>query len=304
MTGAPIPLGADAVVPVEKTRRLDSDIQFDVVPNQGDHVRPAGGDVQVGERVLERGTAITPGIVGVLASLGYAEVAVGRRPRVAVVTTGNELVGVGERPGPGQIRDSSASTLAAFVQRAGGTVVGPYRARDELAELRRVLEDALGADVVAVAGGVSVGEYDLVKQVLDELGLELFFWRVRQRPGKPLAFGRIGRIPVFGLPGNPVSSAVCFQEYVLPALAKMQGNRQTIQPLARGILVSEVMKVRGLHTFARGVGRWADGRLLIDPLAKQGSHMASGLAHANGLIHLPEELDAAPAGTEVAFEWL
>lgn len=304
MTGAPIPHGADTVVPVELTRRVDDGVRFEAPVEANANIRRAGEDLRAGELVIEEGRLLTSGAVAVLASLGLAEVVVRREPLVAVVTTGSELVDYTRKPGPGQIRDSNGPALAALVRSAGGRVEGPLRAPDDRAAIRRSLERALEADVVIVSGGVSVGEYDLVKDVLDELGMELLFWKVRQRPGKPLAFGRIGKTPVFGLPGNPVSSAVCFEEYVRPALARMLGRSEVRRPLATGRLTAHVSKVAGLHTFARGVGSWQDGELLVDPLLHQGSHVASSMMRANGLIHLPEKLEDAPAGLRIQFEWL
>lgn len=304
MTGAPIPKGTDTVVPIEQTERQDLGVRFDVTPSAGDNVRRAGEDLRTGERVIESGLVIKPGAIAVLASLGFAEVTVAKQPVAAVVATGSELVDVSEQPGPGQIRDSNGPALRALVRSAGGRVLGPWRARDERAEIRACLERALEADLVVISGGVSVGEYDLVKDELDALGMELLFWKVRQRPGKPIAFGLIDGTPIFGLPGNPVSSAVSFHEYVRPALAKMQGRSVVRTPPATGVLSAPLRKVKGLHYFARGFGRWSNGRLVIDPAEHQGSHVATSLLRANGLIHLPEDLDEAPAGLEVQFEYL
>ena len=304
MTGAPIPPGADSVVPVEHTSRVDDGIHFESPVEANANVRRAGEDLRAGELVIEEGRLLTPGAVAVLASLGLAEVVVSREPVVAIVTTGSELVDHTKKPGPGQIRDSNGPALAALVRSAGGRVSALLRTRDDRAAIRQNIERALEADVVIISGGVSVGEYDLVKDVLDELGMELLFWKVRQRPGKPLAFGRIEKTPVFGLPGNPVSSAVCFEKYVRPALTRMLGRSQVRRPLATGRLTAHVTKVEGLYTFARGIGRWRDGELLIDPLPHQGSHVASSMLRANGLVHLPENLKDAPAGLQVGFEWL
>lgn len=304
MTGAPLPHGADTVVPIEQaTRQTGNGVRFDVQPDRGDHIRRAGEDLRVGDRVIEAGRIVTPGAIAIMASLGVVDVPVTSNPSVGIVTTGTELVEVHVQPAPGQIRDSNGPTLAALTRTAGGTVLGAWRARDERAEIRRALERALEAEVVVVSGGVSVGEYDLVKDELDSMGMELLFWKVRQRPGKPLAFGLIDDKPIFGLPGNPVSSAVCFEEYVRPALAKLLGRSTVTRPLARGVLTSPLPKVEGLHYFARGRSRWEDARLLLEPAPHQGSHVASSLLYADGFIHLPAELAEAPAGLEVDFEF-
>lgn len=304
MTGAPIPPGADAVVPVEETEAdQEEHILFPGPTSAGNNVRRAGGDMRRGETVIDTGTVVAPPHIAVMAALGYDRMRVAGRPRVSIVTTGSELVDVGEPLRPGKIRDSNGPALAALVQDAGATTAGVWRARDERPVIRRCLMEAADADVLVISGGVSVGEYDLVKDELDALGMELLFWKVRQRPGKPLAFGLLDDKPVFGLPGNPVSSAVCFEQYVRPALAKMMGRERLFRPLDQGVLTAAIVKKPGLYYFARGVARRTDSRLEIEPAGHQGSHVASSLIKANGFIHLAEELDGAPAGMEVAFEW-
>ena len=306
MTGAPIPPGADAVVPVEWTRSERPDeVMIDRIPEPGQNIRPAGQDVQKGARVLESGWRITPPVIGMLATLGFGQVRVHIPPRVAVVATGDELVGPGEPLLAGKIRNSSGSALRAQAVDVGASVLPPLLARDNPESIREVVSRALDADVLIFAGGVSVGDYDLVKQVLDEMGMTLLFWKVRQRPGKPLAFGTLSGKPVFGLPGNPVSSAMCFEQYVRPTLAAMLGRRERLRPRHPAILLDETPKVKGLHFFARGVAeQMPDGRLGVRDTGPQSSNLYSSVVRANCIIHIEEAVEEAPAGTPVEIEWL
>ena len=303
MTGAPAPPGADAVVPVEWTSRPSPDrVRIERSLEPGRNVRRAGEAMRAGDLVLAAGALVTPAGVGVLASVGAGRVSVRRRPRVAVVATGDELVEAGEPLGPGQIRNSNGPGLAAQVVRTDGAVVGPLVARDTDAAVAAALDAARDADVVVFAGGVSMGERDLVRPELERRGVAWAFWQVQQRPGKPLAFGTWGGRPVVGLPGNPVSAAVCFEVYVRPLLAAMLG-RPAPPATEPAVLAEPVAKAEGLHTFARVVAeRGGDGRLVVRPAGVQGSHVARSLADADGLAHLPAAWAEAPAGAEVAFE--
>ena len=306
MTGAVFPEGANAVVPVEWTRPEGVDhVRIEKAPKAGQFVRPAGQDVRAGDQVFEAGQVITPPVVGMLASLGMGEVLVRIAPGVAIITTGDELVPVDSVPGPGQIRDSNGPALTAQVVAAGGKPLGPFHARDTPESTREALEKAKGADVVVFAGGVSMGERDVVRNVLDEAGWTAIFWKVRQRPGKPLAFGLLDGKPVFGLPGNPVSSSVCFEQYVRPSLAKMLGRAESIGQISKAVLSEPIRKAAGLHHFVRGVAEEGeDGRIYVRPTGLQGSNLYSSMAKADGFIHLPEALENPPAGSEVDFERL
>ncbi len=306
MTGAPFPQGADAVAPVEWTENDDGDtVQFNRGPSSGQHVRPAGQDVRDGDLVLEAGHVITPPMVGILATLGYPEIAVSTRPRVAVISTGDELVDPWETLAPGKIRDSNGPSLAAQVVSAGGEALPPFRARDTLESIRAIVEQALDADVLLFSGGVSVGSYDFVKQVLDEMGMELFFWKVRQRPGKPLAYGVLQGRYIFGLPGNPVSSAICFEQYVRPALAKMLGRTMVLRPRHNARLDAPTPKKPGLHYFARGHAFFDEtGSLRVRDTGPQASNLYSSMVKANCLFHMPEAMENPPVDTVVQVEWL
>lgn len=306
MTGAPVPTGADAVVPVEWTERVGNDeVRIERAPEPGQYVRPAGRDVREGQVVFEPGRVITPPAIGMLATLGVAKVPVRVPPTVAVIATGDELVDIDEKPGPGQIRNSNAPALAAQVRAAGGRCAAQVRARDDEEDIHRTIEQALGADVLVFSGGVSVGEYDLVKQVLDDMGMELKFWKVRQRPGKPLAFGVLQGTPVFGLPGNPVSSAMCFEQHVRPGLAKMLGRSALRRPRHPAILDKATPKVEGLHFFTRGFASFGDdGRLHVHDTGPQASNIYSSVVKANCIVHLPEGMAEPDPGTPVEIEWL
>ena len=303
-TGAPLPPGADAVVPVEWTEPVGRDrVRVERAPRPGQYVRRRGEALAEGAEVLAAGDVVTPAAVGLLAAVGRATVEVRRRPRVAVVATGDEVVKDGGALGPGQIWDANGPGLAAQVAAAGGEPLGPLTARDTAASVSAALDAAGEADVVVFAGGVSVGERDLVRAELGRRGVVWRFWRVRQRPGKPLAFGTMGGRPVVGLPGNPVSAAVCFEVYVRPLLAASLGRTSPLSPTEPAVLDEPVPKAEGLHTFARVMSRRdADGRLRLRPAGPQGSHVARSLLDADGLAHLPAAWPEAPAGAEVAFE--
>ena len=306
MTGAPVPDGADAVAPVEWVEADGAGwVRLGRAPTPGQHIRRAGEDVRPGDEMVARGTLVTPPVVGMAAALGYPTLAVSVPPRVAVVATGDELVDAGAVPGPGQIRDSNGPALAAQAAQAGGSVLGPRRARDEKDVARATFEHALEADVLLVSGGVSVGDYDIVKDVLGGLGVEWRFWKVRQRPGKPLAFGVRGGMLVFGLPGNPVSSAVCFEQYVRPALASLLGRHTVLRPRLPAVLAEPIPKAAGLHHFVRSIFEYGgDGRLRVRPTGPQGSGLYSSMLRADGLIHLTEAMEHPEAGTPVEVERL
>ena len=306
MTGAPVPAGADAVVPVEWVHNeAGSQVMFDRAAVSGANIRKAGQDVQVGESVIEAGKTVTPFVAGMLATVGYEQVRVYRPPLVAVVATGDELIEPGEPLTPGKIRNSSGVALRGQVQAAGGRAMQPLLARDNVESIRATIETALDSDILVFAGGVSVGDYDLVKQVLDDMGMELLFWKVRQRPGKPLAFGLLNGKPVFGLPGNPVSSAICFDQYVRPAIYRMIGRKNILRPRLNAVLTKKSPKVKGLHFFARGIARYDEsGQIHVEDTGPQGSNLYSSMVKANCIMHLNEELEETAEGMHVQIEWL
>lgn len=283
-TGSVIPAGADTVVKVEDTDERDGVVVVRQAPLSGANIRAAGEDIRPGDVVLACGTPLGPADVGVLASIGRATVVVHRRPQVAIVSTGSELVEVDDEPGPGQVVNSNAYTLAAAVREAGGDAVVLPIARDRPDAIRAQLAEALRADVVLSTGGVSVGDLDFVKQALDELGVEQLFWKVAQKPGKPLAFGRLGDRLVFGLPGNPVSALVCFHVYVRPALRRLQGHRRLHLPVVQATLAARVRKATGLTEFVRVRLAEREGGFVATAVASQSSGVLTSLGAGAALL--------------------
>jgi molybdenum cofactor synthesis domain-containing protein len=298
MTGAPMPDGADAVVMVEYTERDGDGVTVLRAARPGDHVRDAGGDLASGDLVFAAGTTLGPAHLGVLASLGVDVVDVVPRARVGVLSTGDELVERGPLQ-PGQIRDSNRPMLLALAGEAGSDAVDLGTARDDEAVITRTLEDALAScDAVLTSGGVSVGDYDYVKAALDRLG-GLQSWQVAIKPAKPLAFGVVGGTPVFGLPGNPVSSLVSFELFARPALLRMMGHAQLFRPEV--VAVAEQAMTRKpdgkLHLDRVRVRRDGDG-FVAARTGDQASNVLSATAAANGLALLPDG-DGVPQGGDV-----
>jgi molybdopterin molybdotransferase len=224
MMGAPLPPGADAVVPVEETGTRGTKVAFRAVPRPGDHIAPRGAEVREGETLLEPGTFLGAAEIGVLAACGHTRVAVGARPRVAVLSTGDEIVPAETAPGPGRLRNSNGPTLLALAARAGAVARDLGIAPDEEKGLERAIVPGLQGDALILSGGVSMGIYDLVGRVLRRLGVEILFEKVAIKPGKPFTFGRLGDTLVFGCPGNPLSSYVIFEVFVRPALRRLAGH--------------------------------------------------------------------------------
>jgi len=265
-------------------------------PATGEHVRPIGEDVQAGTTVLSRGTRVRPAEIGVLAMLNRTHVTVHRRPRVGVLTTGDEIVDPGEPLAPGQIRNSNAPMLAAMIARLGGEPVSLGIARDCADDLRERLANGMDLDLILTTGGVSVGDYDLVKHVLQREG-RIDIWEVRIKPGKPCAFGWIGETPLLGLPGNPVAAAVAFEQFARPAIRRMLGDQNLVIPTVTARLAERIENRGGRRHFVRvAVSATPDGyeaRLA----GGQGSSVLSTLAKANGLLVIPEDVPLAEAGT-------
>jgi len=297
MTGAPMPPGADAVVMVERTETVE-DGAVVVIGDEarpGDHVRTAGEDLRAGQQVFPAGTVLQPGHLGVVASTGRTEVTVFRRARVGVLSTGDELVDGGLPLRPGQIRDSNRPTLLALVRQAGCEPVDLGSCGDTEGAIRGALESAVtGCDAVITSGGVSVGDFDYVKTVLDELsGGSMRWMQVAVKPAKPLAFGVLGGsggVPVFGLPGNPVSSMVSFELFARPALLAMMGHSSLHRPRVRAV-ADEAMPRRPdgkLHLVRVTASYGADDRHHVRPSGGQGSHQLLAMALANALALLPD----------------
>ncbi len=309
MTGAPLPAGADAVVQFEHTdegRRVNprleparrENVAILVPAKSGLNVRRAGEDIRAGQVVLRRGTALRPAELGVLASLGRSTALVYRRPLVAVLSTGDELVPLGQPLRPGQIYNSNSYAIAAQVRRTGGVPLLLGIARDLPEELIARLHEARRADLLITTGGVSMGDFDVVKNVLASEG-EVTFWRVRMKPGKPLAFGRIGPTPHLGLPGNPVSAMVTFEMFARPAILKMMGKGNYRKPSVRATLEQGARNTDGRRVYLRAYVRKVGDDFVASLTGPQGSHIATSMTGANGLAILPEDAAEVRPGERV-----
>lgn len=303
MTGAPLPTGADAIVRVEDTIPADGSVTINTGAPPGTSVRRAGGDIAAGSTVVSAGTRLGPNHLGVLASVGEANPTVFRRPRVAVVSTGDELVTYDtEVLSPGQIRGTNGLVLANVLAELGVDVVDLGIVGDDAGELRAALTRAAReADAIVTSGGVSMGEYDLVKAVLTELG-GVEFWQVAMQPGKPFAFGMIDGTPLFGLPGNPVSVFVAFEQFVRPALLHMMGSPRLFRPRLTGVLDEEVSTNPEKTVFVRVALEWDDGTAHAYPSGGQDSNVLSALASADALAVIPVGAGDLAAGSPVDLE--
>jgi molybdopterin molybdotransferase len=298
MTGALVPPGADTVVRVEDTRMEGGKVAILVPPEMGANIRRQGEDLKAGQVVMKAGTPCGPGELALLASLQRTLVPVRRRPVLAILSTGDELVEVDEPLAPGKIVNSNTCGLAALCLANGAIPQMLSIARDEEAQIRRAVESALSADFILSSGGVSVGDYDYVKQVLDELGAQVKLWRVAMKPGKPLFFCTLRGKPYFGLPGNPVSSLVSFLQFVRPAIRKAAGHASWFLPQAAARLEHPLANDGDRRQYARARLRLEGGRLLAAAPQGQGSHMLSSMLGTNGLLLLEPGV-SLKAGDEV-----
>jgi molybdopterin molybdotransferase len=303
MTGAPLPDGADAVVMFEDTDETDGrkngliGIRREIAA--GVNIRRAGEDITRGKVVLRKGTVLGPAAIGVLASLGYAGVKVIRRPVVGVLATGNELTAVGRELKPGQIYNSNTYSVAALVNRYGGIPKILGIARDNEKSLRARLARAADCDLLITSGGVSKGDYDLVKDILAADG-EMNFWQVCMKPGKPLAFGKLGNVPLIGLPGNPVSSMVSFEIFARPAMLKMMGRTALDKPVIKAVIDGRVVNRDGRRVYARAFVEKSGDGYLAKLTGPQGSGILTSMALGNGLAIVPEDKAEVRAGDEVS----
>jgi molybdopterin molybdotransferase len=300
MTGAPVPAGADTVVRFEDTGQEGDWIEVLKAPPTGANVRAAGEDVRAGQVVLQPGQVLRPQEIGMLAAVGRVEVAVVRRPRAAILATGDEVVPPDQFPGPGQIRDANSYTVAAQVQRYGGRPLLLGVARDQEDLVRRGMREALaqGADFIITSGGVSVGDFDLVKQVLAAEG-EMHFWSLNMKPGRPLAFGAVGGVPLLGLPGNPVAAMISTELFGRPALLKMQGFTDWSRPTVFARLSQPIARKDGRRHYLRVGLRRTEAGYEATLTGDQGSGILNSLVQADGLAVIPEEAEHLPAGAEV-----
>ncbi len=304
MTGAPIPKGADAVVPVEVTKKEDGFVLIFNAAGPGENIRVSGEDVKQGDRVISRGNIVRPAEVGMLASVGRSFVSVYQRPLVAILCTGDELVDVDGDLNEVKIISSNSYTIGAQVKDCGAIPLQLGIAKDRKEEIEEKLRQGIRADVLISSAGVSVGDYDFVKDVMKHLGMEMVFWKVAMRPGQPLAFGTMGGKPVFGLPGNPVSSMISFEQFVRPALLKMMGCRHIFRPLVEAVLKEEIKKMAGRRYFIRGSISFENNQYVVTTTGEQGSGMLRSMVKANGLIVIPEDQEIVRAGEKVKVQLL
>jgi molybdopterin molybdotransferase len=302
MTGAPVPQGADAIVRVEDTSESDGSVSVTASVPSGMHVRPSGDDIKAGQIVVSAGGELGPGELAVLASMGLSPITVRRGPKVALLVTGDELVDPEAQPGAGQIRDSNSVALSALIREAGADLVPLGRIPDDRDAVRDAFERAAElADLVVSSGGVAVGRYDFVKDVVEELGA-ISMWRVAMQPGKPVVLGHVKDTPFLGLPGNPVSIHVGFEQFVRPAIRKMRGCASLLRPLLRARLEETIEKIPGRLHFVRVRLAASQDGWTATPTGPQGSHIQSSLVGCHGVARFAADLERLERGAEVVVE--
>jgi molybdopterin molybdotransferase len=299
MTGAPLPAGCDTVVPLEDVTELADGIRLQRAPQVGQHIRLRGEELRRDEIVLHSGTPLFAAELGLLAAVGAERVWVHPAPRVALLSTGDELVELGQAPGPGQIVNSNAHLLAARLREEGCAVFSLGIAGDTPAELAACLRRGLEADLLISTGGVSAGDRDYVQAGLHDLGFTLGFWKVAIKPGKPVLFGTVGDCPVFGLPGNPAASAATFELFVRPALRRLAGHAAPLHPRLRAVLSAPISGGEKRQRFLWGTLEAEAGRYVFNPSPRQSSGQNSAMQEARALLPVPGGSDALAAGREV-----
>lgn len=296
MTGAPVPKGADTVVKVEDTEPTAEMVRIFKEVERGGNIRPQGEDVKKGDTIISHGIQIRPAEAGMLAILARSFVLVYQRPRVAILSTGDELADLDERFDEDKIINSNSYGIAAAVQEAGGIPILLGIAKDQPEALKEKIAHGLNADILVLSGGVSMGDYDFTKAVFKDLGAEMNFWKLAIRPGQPLAFGKIHEKLAFGLPGNPVSSMVTFEQLVRPAMLKMGGHRSYGRPVVQAVFQEKFSKRNDRRHFLRGVLKRQNGVLTVRATGDQGSGILTSMVKANGLIDIPEEVERLNPG--------
>lgn len=309
MTGAPIPKGASpGVVMVEHTKKLpDRPKELIAIYKEiraGENIRRRAEDIRKGELIIPKGTRLNAAHIGILASLGRPKIKVARRPKIAILATGDELVDVGENIGQGKVRSSNTYTLYSQIIKCGCIPKNLGIAKDIPGQLKKKIRRGLDCDIILTSGGVSVGKYDLVRGVLEEIGTDIKFWQVAIRPGKPLVFGKIKKSIVFGLPGNPVSGIVNFEMFVRPAILKMMGQKEDDSKEVEALSEEDLNKTKGVRYFLRARTRWENGVYLTKTSGKQGSAMLKPMSLANSLIIMEEGRGAVKSGTKVRVRFL
>jgi len=304
MTGAIIPDAADAIVRQEDTKKIGKTVIIYTSVKEGQDIRFAGEDVQKEELVISKGSVVSPAQIGMLASLGRAFVSVYQKPRVAIIATGDELVDIENDPPPAKIVNSNSYSLAAQVLECGAIPLILGIAKDKKSELQEKFKTALHADLIISSGGVSVGDFDFVKDVMGEIGNAMHFWQLAMKPGKPLAFGAIKGIPLFGLPGNSVSALVSFEQFVRPYLLKMQGHTKIFRQTIRALSSQEIQKKKGVKHFIRAIVKKEKNQYVAAITGEQGSGILKSMVLANALIALKENETKVKKGDPVTVQLL
>ncbi|HMU55426.1 MAG TPA: molybdopterin molybdotransferase MoeA [Nitrospira sp.] len=304
MTGAPIPKGADTVLKIEDTEQTPDSVRVFKPEPKGSNIRPQGEDVKKGERIIAKGTPVRPGEAGMLAILAKSFVFVHQRPRVAILSTGDELADLDERYSEEKIINSNSYGIAAAVQDAGGIPFLLGIAKDNPAALKEKISHGLTADILVLSGGVSMGDYDFTKAVFQDLGAAMNFWKLAIKPGQPLAFGKIQGKLAFGLPGNPVSSMVTFEQLVRPAMLKMGGHRSYGRPVVQALFQEKFSKRTDRRHFLRGVLTNEGGVFKVWTTGDQGSGILTSMVKANCLIDVPMDVERLNPGDPISVQLL
>lgn len=304
MTGAPVPEGADTVIRVEDTKTEEKIVSIFKANRQGENIRKRGENVKKGDLVLTKGTSIGPGQLGSMAMVGKPVVTVYRRPVVTIMSTGDELADFDEDLTENKIPNSNSYAVASQVLEAGAIPHVLGIARDNKESLREKIGQGLSGDIMIVSGGVSVGDYDFVKDILKEYGIDMKFWTVGIKPGHPIAFGLVGDKPIFGLPGNPVSTMVTFEVFARPALQKMCGHTSLFRPVVDAIAEDEFSDRPGRTHYVRSLVRYQDGKYYVKSTGSQGSGILMSMAYANCFMILPADKEKILAGETVKVQLL
>ncbi len=305
MTGALVPGGADTVVMVEDTEKKNGSVVILKPQKKESHVRKQGEDFKKGALLLSKGNLVTSSNISIIATAGYGELSVYRRPVVAILSTGDELVDLDAKAEDHQIINSNTYLLASQVLESGAKPMLLGIVRDRKNDIKEKLKSADKADIIITSGGVSVGDYDFVKDAIQDLGSEIVFWKIAMKPGKPLTFSMLSKRPLFGLPGNPVSSFVSFEQFVRPAILKMSGHANLLRKTIRATLTKDVKKKNdGRRHFLRSSLTYENGSYSVSVLSGQGSSMLASLASANSLLIIPESETELKAGQQVEVQVL
>ncbi|HJN02549.1 MAG: molybdopterin molybdotransferase MoeA [Nitrospinota bacterium] len=305
MTGAVVPGGADTVVMVEETEKKNGSVSILKPQKKGSHVRKQGEDFKKGDILLSKGDLVTSSNIAIIATAGYAKLSVNRKPVVAILSTGDELVDVDAKAEDHQIINSNTYLLASQVLESGAKPMLLGIVRDRKDDIKEKLKSANKADIIVTSGGVSVGDYDFVKDAIQDLGSEIVFWKIAMKPGKPLTFSMLSKRPLFGLPGNPVSSFVSFEQFVRPAILKMSGHTDIFRKTIRATLTEGIKKKDdGRRHFLRSTLTYINGSYSVSALSGQGSNMLASLASANSLLIIPESETELKSGQQVEVQVL